>query len=102
MTPDASFYSSPTDWSYREADVTERVVLTDKLIKGLRPGDKRYDVIDALVPGLLACVNPGGTVTMMLRTRVGAKSPIRRAIGQSSHASAAATACSQPRSASSR
>ena len=63
-------------------DMADRVVLTDKLIKGLRPGDKRYDVVDALVPGLLASVNPGGTVTMMLRTRIGAKSPIRRAIGQ--------------------
>jgi integrase len=62
--------------------VNERVVLTDKLVKSLRPAEKRYDLIDALVPGLLACVNPGGTVTMMLRTRVGAKSPIRRAIGQ--------------------
>ncbi|MGA6964905.1 MAG: Arm DNA-binding domain-containing protein, partial [Xanthobacteraceae bacterium] len=62
--------------------MNERVVLTDKLVKSLRPAEKRYDLIDALVPGLLACVNPGGTVTMMLRTRVGAKSPIRRAIGQ--------------------
>ena len=62
--------------------MTERVVLTDKLVKSLRPADKRYDLIDALVPGLIACVNPGGSVTMMLRTRVGAKSPIRRAIGQ--------------------
>jgi integrase len=59
-----------------------RVVLTDKLVRALSPGEKRYDVLDALVPGLLASVNPGGTVTLMLRTRVGAASPIRRSIGQ--------------------
>jgi integrase len=62
-----------------------RVVLTDKLVKALTPGDKRYDVLDALVPGLLASVNPGGTVTLMLRTRKGSKTPIRRAIGQAGH-----------------
>jgi integrase len=62
--------------------MVERVVLTDRLVKALRPGDKRYDVLDALVPGLLACVNPSGSVVMMLRTRLGARSPIRRAIGR--------------------
>ena len=62
--------------------MSERVVLTDKLVRALTPGDKRYDVLDALVPGLLASVNPGGTVTLMLRTRVGSRTPIRRAIGQ--------------------
>jgi len=62
--------------------MAERKVLTDKLVKALRPSDKRYDVLDAIVPGLLASVNPGGSVTLMLRTRVGSRTPIRRAIGQ--------------------
>src|SRR5262245_15363494 len=65
-----------------EATMVERKVLTDKLVKTLRPSDKRYDVLDALVPGLLACVHPTGRVTLQLRTRVGSRTPIRRAIGQ--------------------
>jgi integrase len=62
--------------------VSERVVLTDRLVRALRPAEKRYHLLDVLVPGLLACVNRNGTVSLMLRTRLGAKSPIRRAIGQ--------------------
>src|SRR5262245_39244471 len=64
------------------ATMVERVVLTDKLLRGLAPADKRYDVLDALCPGLLACVQPSGFVTLQLRSRVGSKSPIRRAIGR--------------------
>jgi hypothetical protein len=37
-----------------------RVALTDKLVEALRPSGKRYDVLDSIVPGLLASVNPGG------------------------------------------
>lgn len=59
----------------------KRVVLTDKLLKAQRPSDKRWDLVDSVVPGLIASVNPSGTITLMLRTRVGARSPIRRAIG---------------------
>jgi integrase len=62
--------------------VAERVVLTDKLLRGLAPGDKRFDLLDALVPGLLACVHPSGSITLQLRSRLGANSPIRRAIGR--------------------
>src|SRR5262245_27503746 len=60
----------------------DRVVLTDKLLRGLAPADKRYDVLDALCPGLLACVHPSGFITLQLRSRIGASSPIRRAIGR--------------------
>jgi hypothetical protein len=63
--------------------MAERVILTDKMLKAMSvPGAKRYDVLDALVPGLLACVYPSGTVTLQLRSRVGAKHPVRRAIGR--------------------
>jgi integrase len=58
-----------------------RLVLDDKLIRSLQPSDKRFDVLDAIVPGLLVTVSPSGTKSMVLRTRKGAKSPIRRAIG---------------------
>jgi integrase len=63
--------------------MAERVILTDKLLKAMAvPGAKRFDVLDALVPGLLAVVYPSGVVTLQLRTRVGSKFPRRRAIGR--------------------
>jgi len=62
--------------------MVERVVLTDKLLRSLKPSDKRYDVLDAFCPGMLACVHPSGSITLQLRTRIGSKSPIRRAIGR--------------------
>src|SRR5262245_59519334 len=62
--------------------MADRVVLTDKLLRAAKPSDKRYDVLDALCPGLLAVVHPSGGITLQLRTRIGAASPIRRAIGK--------------------
>lgn len=67
--------------------MTWRTKLSNKVLRGLPPSDKRYDILDTLAPGLLASVNPGGSITLMLRTRVGAKSPIRRAIGRYPHVS---------------
>ncbi len=65
--------------------MAERVVLTDKLVKALRPGDRRFDVLDALCPGFLVQVQPSGRITFQLRSRIGANWPVRRVIGQHSH-----------------
>ena len=64
--------------------MSERLVLTDQLLRAAAkaPSDKRFDLLDALVPGLLAVVHPSGNITLQLRTRIGARTPIRRAIGK--------------------
>ena len=51
--------------------MTKRVVLTDKKVRALRAAKKgeRYDVIDALMPGLLVRVTDKGSKTFMLRAR---------------------------------
>ena len=58
-----------------------RVQLTDQKVQSLKPRERRYDVLDALVPGLLVHVTPKGSKSLMLKTRYpGAKHPTRRAI----------------------
>jgi integrase len=68
-----------------------RVVLTDKKLRALRPAKpgERYDVLDALVPGLLVRVTETGSKTFMFRARfpgrvnpkTGRSDPTRRALG---------------------
>src|SRR4051812_14564598 len=60
-----------------------RVHLTEQKVQSFKPRDRRYDVLDALVPGLLVHVTPKGSKSLMLKTRYpGAKHPTRRAIGE--------------------
>jgi hypothetical protein len=58
--------------------------LTDAKVSRLRPlASKRYDVQDALVPGLIVCVTPSGHRSFMLKRRFpGARHSTRRAIGE--------------------
>jgi hypothetical protein len=59
-----------------------RIVLTDKMLRAVKPGERRFDLVDALLPGLLAVVHPAGRISFQLRTRIGAKFPKRRVIGK--------------------
>lgn len=75
------------------AEKQRRVVLTDARVRALasaEPG-KRYDVLDALMPGLLVRVTDKGRKTLMYRARfpsnkandtTGKKDAARRAIGE--------------------
>jgi integrase len=57
--------------------------LTDAKVARLRPGSRRFDVQDALVPGLIVHVTPSGHKTWMLKRRYpGSRYPTRRAIGE--------------------
>jgi integrase len=59
--------------------------LTDRLLKSLKraPEGQRYEVIDAVVPGLGVRVSPTGQRTFILIARFGgSKNPTRRAIGE--------------------
>lgn len=59
--------------------------LTDKRLKNLKPAEpgKRYDIQDAIVPGLGVRVTDKGKVTFTLTTRFpGSNNPTRRAIGE--------------------
>jgi integrase len=59
-------------------------VLNDRMVKALKPAQvgKRYDVMDALVPGLGVRVTENGTMTFTLVTRYpGSANPARRALG---------------------
>ena len=46
-----------------------RVVLTDAKVRALRPGARRFDVQDALLPGLIVHVTPTGSKSFMLKRR---------------------------------
>jgi integrase len=62
-----------------------RVSLTDSRIRALKPApsDQRYEVLDAIVPGLIVRVTDTGRRTLMLKTRFpGSRHPTRRAIGE--------------------
>jgi integrase len=62
-----------------------RVSLTDTRIRALKPAqaDQRYEVLDAIVPGLIVRVTDTGKRTLMLKTRFpGSRHPTRRAIGE--------------------
>jgi integrase len=62
-----------------------RVSLTDARIRALKPApsDQRYEVLDAIVPGLVVRVTDTGRRTLMLKTRFpGSRHPTRRAIGE--------------------
>jgi integrase len=62
-----------------------RVSLTDARIRALKPApsDQRYEVLDAIVPGLIVRVTDTGKRTLMLKTRFpGSRHPTRRAIGE--------------------
>jgi integrase len=60
-------------------------VLNDRTLKALKPAaaGKRYEVMDAIVPGLGVRVTERGTKTFMLLTRYpGSTNPTRRALGE--------------------
>jgi integrase len=62
-----------------------RVVLTDARVRALKKAKlgSRYDVLDALVPGLAVRVTDTGNKTFMFRTRYpGAEHSSRRALGK--------------------
>ncbi|QOF71421.1 tyrosine-type recombinase/integrase [Aminobacter sp. SR38] len=62
-----------------------RETFTDKRLKALRAAEtgKRYDLQDAIVPGLGVRVTDKGTVTFTLTTRFpGSTNPTRRALGE--------------------
>jgi integrase len=60
-----------------------RVDLTEQKVRALKPREQRYDVLDALVPGLRVHVTPNGSKSFMLKARYpGAKFSTRRAIGE--------------------
>ena len=62
-----------------------RVALTDARIKSLKPAKpgQRYDVLDALMPGLSVRVTDTGNKTFMFRTRYpGSEHSSRRALGK--------------------
>jgi hypothetical protein len=62
-----------------------RVSLTDARIRALKPAPsgRRYEVLDAIVPGLIVRVTDTGKRTLMLKTRFpGSRHPTRRAIGE--------------------
>jgi integrase len=57
--------------------------LTDAKILALRPRPKRFDVQDALLPGLVVHVTPRGKKSFMLKRRFpGSSNPTRRRIGE--------------------
>jgi hypothetical protein len=43
-----------------------RIVLTEAKVARLRPGARRFDAADALVPGLVVHVTPSGHKSFML------------------------------------
>ena len=60
-------------------------VLTDRVLKALKPAkpNSRYEINDALVPGLAVRVTPTGQRTFVLISRYpGSSNPTRRAIGE--------------------
>jgi integrase len=62
-----------------------RKTLTDRTLSALKPADKgtRYEVRDAIVPGLLCRVTETGKRTFALQARFpGSTQPTRRAIGE--------------------
>jgi integrase len=60
-----------------------RVDLTEQKVRALKPREKRYDVLDALVPGLRVHVTPNGFKSFMLKVRFpGAKYAARRLVGE--------------------
>jgi integrase len=62
-----------------------RVNLTDRRIAALKPdkSGKRPELRDAVVPGLVVRVSPGGRRTFMLHRRFpGSDNPVRRSIGE--------------------
>jgi integrase len=67
---------------------TDRVAkrtLNDRILKSLKPAEagRRYDVLDAIVPGLAIRVGDKGMKTFVLIARFGgAKQPTRRALGE--------------------
>jgi integrase len=62
-----------------------RRTLNDRILKSLKPAKagSRYDVLDAIVPGLAIRVSDKGRKTFVLIARIcGAKYPTRRALGE--------------------
>src|SRR5262249_56809328 len=62
-----------------------RRVLNDRIIKGLKPAKlgQRYDVMDAVLPGLGVRVTDKGTRSFVLVARFpGSSNPTRRALGE--------------------
>lgn len=59
-----------------------RAVLTDAKVRALRPGAKRFDVWDAVLPSLIVHVTPRGAKSFMLKRKFpGYQTPTRRRIG---------------------
>jgi integrase len=57
--------------------------LNDRIIKSLRPAARRYEVADAVVPGLAVRVSERGAKTFVLISRFpGSTNPTRRSLGE--------------------
>ena len=69
---------------YREATLMARIVLTDARVRALKPGPKRYFVLDNIVPGLTVDCTPNGHRSFMLRARYpgGSRHAVRRLLGE--------------------
>lgn len=63
-------------------ETTEKIKLTDRGIKALKPRAKEYNVADVVVPGLRVRVMPTGSVSFVVLGRFGGSPhPTRRSIG---------------------
>src|SRR5262249_41855827 len=56
--------------------------LTDRLLKALKPGADRYDVMDTAVPGFGVRVSDGRKTFILLTRFPGSNNPTRRALGE--------------------
>ena len=62
--------------------LTMKKTLTDRTLKALKPAEKPYEVMDAIVRGFGARIMPSGVKSfILLRRYPGSKQPARRALG---------------------
>src|SRR5262249_4377977 len=63
--------------------MADKITLTDRKLKSLGPSNKRYEIMDSVVPGFGVRVAPSGKRTFILISRFGgSKNPTRRALGE--------------------
>jgi len=62
--------------------MTEKLALTDRKLKSLKPAKQRYEIMDSVIPGFGVRVGSKGNPTFILVGRfAGSKNPTRRAVG---------------------
>ena len=75
-----AFTDTPAAPKKQKAEPREKVNLTDRLLKSLKPEKKPYEVMDTQVRGLGIRVMPTGAKSF-IRRYPGSKQPARRALG---------------------